>query len=336
MAQINQELHDDTIRHAVFLVGLEGGVAKRMLRLIREVQADINAKLANSPPLVTAARLQRLLESVKQLHRELTLAVNADLGKELSGVAAYEAGFTHRLLSGKPRFADLGIVFDKVTAADVRSAATTRPFKGPQLAWATKTEQVNEWGRRRFNRVQAEIKLGFVEGEGIGSIASRIRNVARMDEKTAEAIARTAVNHYAATARETYYEENSHVIVKQRWTAILDGRTCPICAALDGQISVPGGKDGPRPPAHTRCRCTLTPVVDRSLDPDPLPLVTWNDWLRTQPRSFVRDVLGPSRAKLYLDGGLKLDKFIDPSGRLYTLEQLAAKEATAFNLAGAG
>jgi hypothetical protein len=39
----------------------------------------------------------------------------------------------------------------------------------------------------------------------------------------------------------------------ERWQAIIDGKTCPICLDLHGRIYPK--HEGPRPPIHFFCRC---------------------------------------------------------------------------------
>ena len=61
---------------------------------------------------------------------------------------------------------------------------------------------------------------------------------------------------------------------------------------------------------------------------------TYPDWLRKQPRGVVEDVLGETRAKLFLDGKLELNGFVDHRGGTLTLAELRAREAAAFKRAG--
>lgn len=49
---------------------------------------------------------------------------------------------------------------------------------------------------------------------------------------------------------------------------------------------------------------------------------TYDSWLRQQPAAFQDEVLGPGRAKLFRDGSLSLDQFVDASGKELTLEAL--------------
>ena len=51
---------------------------------------------------------------------------------------------------------------------------------------------------------------------------------------------------------------------------------------------------------------------------------TYSQWLTNQSTEFQDDVLGPSRAKLFKSGKVKIDKFIS-NGRRLTLEELEAR-----------
>jgi SPP1 gp7 family putative phage head morphogenesis protein len=45
-----------------------------------------------------------------------------------------------------------------------------------------------------------------------------------------------------------------------QWNAVLDPRTCPRCAPLDGEIRDNVGDFPYRPPVHPNCRCVILPV----------------------------------------------------------------------------
>jgi SPP1 gp7 family putative phage head morphogenesis protein len=57
---------------------------------------------------------------------------------------------------------------------------------------------------------------------------------------------------------------------------------------------------------------------------------TYQTWLKRQPTGFQDDVLGVQRASLFRQGKLTVDKFVDESGKVYTMEQLRAKHPAAF------
>lgn len=64
--------------------------------------------------------------------------------------------------------------------------------------------------------------------------------------------------------------------------------------------------------------------------------VTYGQWLKRQSRDFQIETLGPARAKLFREGGLSLDAFVDRRGNELTLAQLARTEPEAFLRAGLG
>lgn len=61
---------------------------------------------------------------------------------------------------------------------------------------------------------------------------------------------------------------------------------------------------------------------------------SYQTWLKQQTNSFQEDTLGKTKAKLFRDGDLKLDKFIAADGTELTLEQLARRHRSAFKDAG--
>lgn len=67
----------------------------------------------------------------------------------------------------------------------------------------------------------------------------------------------------------------------------------------------------------------------------PVPAsTTYNEWLKGQSKTFQDDVLGVTKAKLFRDGGLSLDKFVNRQGDELNLPELAGKHAEAFRAAG--
>jgi hypothetical protein len=61
---------------------------------------------------------------------------------------------------------------------------------------------------------------------------------------------------------------------------------------------------------------------------------TYQEFLARQSVLFQNEVLGPTRAALFRNGGLKLDQFVDRAGNELNLHDLAATEPEAFVLAG--
>lgn len=61
---------------------------------------------------------------------------------------------------------------------------------------------------------------------------------------------------------------------------------------------------------------------------------SYQNWLKSQSKDFQQDVLGKTKAKLFSEGNLELDKFVNKAGDELTLKELAKKHADAFKAAG--
>jgi SPP1 gp7 family putative phage head morphogenesis protein len=61
---------------------------------------------------------------------------------------------------------------------------------------------------------------------------------------------------------------------------------------------------------------------------------SYQEWLKGQSTEFQDDVLGKTKAKLFRNGGLTLDKFVNRDGVELNLRDLAQKHADAFRAAG--
>jgi len=102
---------------------------------------------------------------------------------------------------------------------------------------------------------------------------------------------------------------------------------CQQCGALDGKVF----KDIAKAPipvqsTHPACRCVLSPIVlsSKALNLPPgtrasftgqVPAtVTYRDWLPQQDAAFQREVLGPTRYKLWKSGRVKLGDFATAAG----------------------
>ena len=67
----------------------------------------------------------------------------------------------------------------------------------------------------------------------------------------------------------------------------------------------------------------------------PIPAeTTYQKWMEGQSKEFQEDVMGKTKAQLFRDGKLPLDRFVDVNGQELTLSELAKRDADAFISAG--
>jgi SPP1 gp7 family putative phage head morphogenesis protein len=243
------------------------------------------------------------------------------LRSDMIDLAKYEAEYQAGL------FSSVGAMQLPVVET-LAAVVTERPLQGFLLKeWSSQLEE------NAYHRIEQAIRIGFVEGESVPNIAKRIRGTAALkyrdgvldiSRRGAESLVRTAVTHVAVAAKEEFYAANPDVFDDVYWSSVLDRRTSPICRARDGKVFPL--RSGPRPPAHLKCRSTIIAILRGEAPPEE----TYQTWLQRQPVAVQDDILGPSRGRLFRQGGVTLDRFVDQSGREYTLDELRRRESASF------
>lgn len=156
----------------------------------------------------------------------------------------------------------------------------------------------------------------------------------------------TLTTHTNAITSSAVYETNERVVEDERWVAMLDGKTSPLCRGLDGKVFPVG--EGRFPPAHPNCRSGRIPILkglealptaegqflpssvaDR-LDGQPPKALTYGDWLRQRSERFQIQVLGPTRHRLWRTGNVSMDRFVNDRGRLLSIPELRQRMPEVF------
>jgi len=355
MATINETLLDAAVDHQIDITRYGNGVVRRMLALLNRVDPDLMAQLQAALERLpadrfTVQRLDDLLGSVRSLNGKAYDAMTDGLLTELAELADYEAAYQQQLFTS---VVPVQVQVAAVASEQVYAAAMARPFQGRILKeWASGIEAA------RMTRIRDAIRIGYVENQTIDQMVRRVRGTRSLgyadglltiDRRHAEAVVRTAVGHTANYAHDAFYDANAELIKGIKLVETLDHRTCIQCMSLDGKV-FPLDK-GPRPPHHLACRGTTAPVIkswrELGFDMDETPTstrssldgqipadITYSEWLKKQPAARQDEVLGVAKGKLFRDGGLPVDRFVNRFGREYTLAELRTRDAAAFARAG--
>lgn len=255
----NLAFFDALVRHQVYLLRVSGSVSKDITKLLNATEKDIAAKVQRalagqtkmSPARIRKAeRLLRQLKAIRSKAWDSAEKLWVDSMKELTTEEV-------RLLQ---RTVGTVVPVELDTAlpspAKLRSLVTSRPFEGRTLrSWAKNVR------RRDIERIEAQVRIGLVQGESSQAISRRIIGTARLrgrdgatqiTRNNATAITRTAVNHFGNAAREEFFGENTDIFSREIFVATLDSRTTPVCRANDGKRFPVN--EGPTPPLHFNCR----------------------------------------------------------------------------------
>ena len=371
MATANERIADEAIAHSEALQRYSNGVVARIIALLNRADADIVAKLSEAIERLPASqfnvdRLDALLKSVRKLNEQAFKAAGRELEAQLRGLVDVEAEHQLSLFEDVlPPQVRASVSVAEVSAGQAYTAALSRPFQGRLLReWMAGIEE------QRAARIRDTVRTGYVQQETVGQIVQRVRGtrarkyadgLLEIDRRSAEAVVRTAVSHFAAFTRDSFIEANDDLIKAVVWTATLDTRTSEICRVRDGKQY--GADEKHRPIghslpwlggpglAHWNCRSTAVPVLkswrDLGIDADEVTgetrasmdgqvpaEQTFGQWLKRQSAARQDDILGPTRGKLLRSGGLSLDRFYNDKGRYLTLDELRSRDAAAFERAG--
>lgn len=346
MADVNETLVDEFIRHQIYLDRYKDGQLQDLQAFLQELQDDVSSQLGKkltdvkTAGTVNTKRLQALLRDIQAISDDVAAKMEEAQTNQLRALSLYEQDWTLTVLRAT---IPVEVKFNQVSPDLLWAAVNDRPFEGRLLS-----EWFKDYSAAQKQRLTSAVRMSIIEGETVEQTILRIRGtratkytdglIQGITRRSAEALARTSIAHVTQTARQAMYESNDEVISELQWHSTLDSRTSLICASRDGNVYPIDS--GPRPPAHPNCRSIIIPVIksweDLGLDFGEVPegtrasmngqvpeSTTYAEWLKRQPASFQDDVLGVTKGKLFRKGDLTLDKFVDErTGRGYTLDQL--------------
>ena len=331
MATLNDQYLDAQIRHQIFILRVSGRTKNEIFEILNR----------------TERRMARVIRERKSYTTETAIILFAILA-EIRNKAwdkAEEVWITNyiELALQEPRFQQAALLAASPTAfikslptqAQLRTLFRSVTFEGKTLRqWMAQARKSD------LEKIRTELVIGASQRQNPADVArrvvgsSRARGTDGATQRTRNSLATILATAAIATtdgARQLFYELNSaNFTGKEIWVSVLDHRTTPICRSLDGKIFLIGV--GPHPPIHFRCRSLrLAALLGGGVFDRP----TYQEFLARQPKVFQDQVLGPTRGKLFRQGGLDLDSFVDRRGwDNIPLSELAKQEKDSFIAAG--
>lgn len=348
---------EQSTRHSVMLERLKAGEVKKFEKYLRQIDTVVRDQLTRKE-LTTygRGRLEEFLARVDGKLLDIYKAYGDVVQADLVDIALYESTFEASSLNH-------AFTIDAVVPSNavIRAAVFSYPLQVSGIDGGKLLKPfLSGWTRTEAMRVTNTIRLGFGQGQTNAQIIQAVRGTAAQNftdgvlaisNRNAASVVQTAIQHVATTARMETLKANPDVVKGYRWISTLDSKTSLQCKGLDGRVFEVG--KGPVPPAHIKCRSSITPVtaleaifskgatrasvgengggqVDASL--------SYYKWLATQPASFQDAALGPVRGKLFRNGGLTPEKFatlqLNSKFKPLTLAELKAIEPEMFVRAG--
>lgn len=301
----------ETIKHQIdlelFKKSISNDIAKRLIPLIDDLSASLGnidgSKKATNEALVSVNKA--IDEAFYLIETELLELIRDWLKSEVDWVADKE--------QMPVTDEDNQIIVAGVLASLVRGKTTERWLR--DIAASLKS------------KIRANVLAGQADNLPLGNIIKSIVGTKANKRKDGvfdrlhrdiTSITATSIQNGSVKARVGVWENND--IKKYRWISVLDSRTTAICRSRSNKVYVLG--EGPLPPAHIKCRSTIS-----RYSPDDVVPTSYDEWLRAQPIPVIVDILGKAKAALYLNGKITLDSYVTPAGRELTLKEIKSKLA---------
>ena len=351
----NDSFIDLVIKRQVLLERLKSGQVADFAKEIKKVERLIKSTLSNLDDEINALpryKLNTLLNELRADQGKLFKVATQAFLANLTDIAALYA--SQEVLDLKKSIDLRGTSLKAFTKKDIFSKVIKRPL-------STDGELLEPWLKNFTNKEIARttniIRMGHAQGKTNKELVTQLigtknrgykNGVLEVTRRNASTVVRTSVQHVASAARQEVWEANKEVIDKYEFLATLDSKTSNICRTLDGQVFDFG--KGPIPPLHPNCRSTTLPVLNskyeflskgrtRSAEDGPTSAkTTYYDWLKRQNKSVQVQVLGKTRAELFINGGMSAERFarlqFDKNFEPLTLDEMRAIEPEAFKKAG--
>jgi SPP1 gp7 family putative phage head morphogenesis protein len=327
----NDDIQDALTRHQIFVQRYARGREKEAARAIK---AAIRKGLERLKEIDQAGRAiaENNIQELNAYLIELGDEYADTFRNEIIEFGSYEVGVNQRVLEKA-----VNISLNSPAPAQLQQAIFTNIMSIEPAKGYTVGGLLEQFGRKNANKVYTIAQEALLLGKSNRELTQDIMNIIPTQQRKAETLARTITNHTSNVARNETMKENTDVVDAYKWVATLDSRTSLICGSRDG-IVYELDDANPKPPAHFNCRSTISFVVNPEYDlgkriKGTRPAkgdtkgrvnadLNYGDWLRRQSPEFQERVLGAERAKLFREGGVKLDRFVDDQGNVLTLKEL--------------
>lgn len=353
MARLTKEgqlLHDITVKFQVYLEQLKAGEIRKMDTTIRALDRAIVSAINGLGTAPSRKRLDRALSQLREQMLSLTDEHAEQYMKTLKRFSKYALEYDTSTIN-------LIAPPNSPALMPAAAASWSATLAAPIQATGDLLESfISSWGNSAIKKVEGAIRVGYAQGLTTDEIVRKVRGtkangfkdgiLGGVTKREADAMVRTSLQHVSAQAQQLVMDDNDDIIEGYIWISTLDSRTTQQCRSLDGKFFKPG--HGPQPPIHVNCRSTTIPKIKgvdllsnttRASKDGQVPAgQSYYEWLKTMPKDFQNDVLGPTRAALFREGGLTAEQFarlnLDKNFQPLTLEEMRKKNPAAFQKAG--
>ena len=337
---INEKLFDDSISHMVWSERFKTSVSNKVLAVLNSGDKELQVMLIEGLLALEGSTTKKLAKAITAKREALIDKAYAELLDELNEFAVYESQFQIKLIEASIAL-EASYKLSSPKRSELKKPVVEKAFRGRILS-----EWFEDLKATDSARIVDALRVGIADGQTNSQIVRNIigtkklkynDGILNMSRRNANTVVRTAISHVADSSSQLVWENNTDIIKGLKWVSTLDTRTTEICRTRDGKVYAVD--KAPPIPAHWGCRSRKVPYLGHTnikgtrasqfgQVPDDL---TYGAWLKKQPLALQQEVLGVKKAKLFREGGLKIDRFSDPKGRAYTLDELKQRDSETWN-----
>ena len=348
---VNDHLLERAVHHHVGVQKYGAKIGADLQQTLENAEHDIRDAVnqySDKNGKIKTRDLTALIAAIYQIEQDYQGELDDQLRADLEDFVDYEVAVAKTQLEDE--LPD-DVTVNDLDPDDVDSILTDVAFQGRYI-----DDWVSDFSDADYKRVRDAVQAGVQSGSTAETILAGLAGGAFLvGARQLENVTRGIFNGVANWARLLTYEANPDLVSHVQWVAVLDADTCPICSDLDGEIFALDDVDPP--PIHLSCRCSIVPVivsferlarVSRLIHSHPkrhlftgkpATKLRYATWLRRQNKATHDEALGPTRAKLFREGGLTINRFVNhkgPDGKphILTLDELRKRDAAAFRRAG--
>jgi hypothetical protein len=342
MPSFNEQLADKTTERALVVARAGAGSAKKIVKMMQEMERDIVSRLPEINGEMTRARLQKQLKIIRKVIADYYGEIATVSESDLAEIAKIEGRWQVYTVNTLAAFEIASVL----PAASVFEELAKESLIVGNVAsdwWAQQSVKLQ-------NDFQRVVQLGLSQAETNQQITKRFKDVSGLAQRNAYALVKTATQSAAINARDTSMQANSDLIAAKVSLATLDSKTSLQCAVRDrAKYDMNNNPiDGTDPvkqsyiaiARHFNCRSMYTYAIKSfkelglniedfksstraSMDGQIPADTTFEQFLSGKSEEWQTKYLGQGRAQLWRDGKITLSDMVSGTGRELTLDQLA-------------
>ncbi len=241
---------DTFTRHQAYLQQYANGDVRRALTLLKKTSKELQDKIAAH--LVTDFQLNRAKEmeqEIRAIISNITGEIKSVVDDSIKDLAAHEVAFTEKVIGSMVTVGLAAVPINQIMGAITNTPMVLRG--GQVVRSITPAEMFLEFAGSAGRDVWQTVQSGSILGRTTQQIIRDVLNLVNGRTRAqVESVVRTSLQHSASVAYGEFTKANADILIGERWSATLDGKTSVFCQATDGKIFPVG--EGPQWPAHFR------------------------------------------------------------------------------------